>query len=196
MSPILQSLTESHAQNTPGALPAGGRALLRPVHAEDAELVQSFVRGLSPQSRRNRFFCALTELPQHMLRRLTQPDHKKEFGLLALAGSPDAPSVVGMAQYAPDQPGCAEFSVAVADAWHGRGLGTRLVQSLIRHASGTGVETLCAVMLPENRAMLALAERLGFALAANAEPGLLRVEKPLARGAAPRLAGALAVAWS
>lgn len=173
----------------------GREVLLRPVHAGDAASVQTFVRALSPQSRRNRFLCGLTELPSYVLRRLTQPDHPKELGLLAVAGGADASSVVGMAQYAPDGPGSAEFSVVVADAWQRQGLGMQLARALIHQASGLGVETLCAVMLAENRGMLALAGRLGFAITGSPEPGLVQVERLLTRAGAG-VPGHVVPAWS
>lgn len=155
--------------------------LLRPVRPEDAGRVQSFVRALSPQSRRSRFLGGLSELVPHMLQRLTQPDHPQEFGLLALAGGPGECSVVGMANCALTEGRSAEVAVVVADAWQRRGLGTRLLQSLACHTSG--VETLRAVVLAENRAMLALARRLGFRVLGNPEPGLVQVEKLLTTAA-------------
>lgn len=189
----------SRAGNILTAVPAATResdlVLLRPVVAEDAELVQSFVRALSPQSRRSRFLCGLTELPRYLLQRLTQPACPKEFGLLALADGPDACGVVGMAQYASEGPGCAEFSVAVADAWQRQGLGKRLVEALIDHAFRHGVETLCAVMLAENRGMLTLAERLGFPVVGSPEPGLVRVERRLARSSRHCTPGMVLPAW-
>lgn len=194
MSRVMRSFAETALPAVTAAVRDGRRVLLRPVDAGDAGLVQSFVRALSPQSRRSRFLCGLTELPLYVLRRLTQPNEPKEFGLLAVAGGPDAPSIVGMAQYALEGPGRAEFSVAVADAWQRQGLGTRLVRALISHASGLGIETLCAVMLAENQAMLALSERLGFPVIGNPEPGLVQVEKPLT-GAAGVL-GQFVPGWS
>lgn len=192
MSNMNRSITE-------GARPAmvrnGREVVLRPVEAGDAEQVQAFVRALSPQSRRSRFLCGLTELPSYVLRRLTQPAGPEEFGLLAVAGGPGAPGVVGMAQYAPDGPGRAEFSVAVADAWQRQGLGMQLVRAITHHARGLGVETLCAVMLADNRGMLALAGRLGFAVTGSPEPGLVQVEKSLARAGAA-FPGHIVPAWS
>lgn len=196
MSPIMGSLAEIAVPAVPAEVRDGRQVWLRPVHAGDAGLVQSFVRALSPQSRRNRFLYGLTELPLYALQRLTQPDYPKEFGLLALAGVPDARSVVGMAQYALEEPGRAEFSVAVADAWQRQGLGTRLAQALINHASVIGIETLCAVMLAENRAMLALAMRLGCPVVGNPEPGLVQIEKRLTRASGAGVPERFVPAWS
>lgn len=196
MSPIARPSAETAIAASSAAVRDGRRVLLRPVAAGDAGRVQSFVRALSPQSRRSRFFCGLTELPHHVLLRLTQPDYPKDSGLLALAGGPDDRSVVGMAQYASDGPGRAEFSVAVADAWQRQGLGARLIQALVHQASIAGVETLCAVMFAENRAMLALAEQLGFRAAGSPEFDLVQVERSLARKPGYCLPGRFVAAWA
>jgi acetyltransferase len=196
MSPIARSSSATDIPAVSAAVRDGRQVLLRPVAAEDAGRIQSFVRALSPQSRRNRFLYGLTELPRYVLQRLTQPNYPNEFGLLAVAGGTDAGSVVGMAQYALERPGRAEFSVAVADAWQRQGLGTRLFQALVPHASGAGVETLCAVMLAENQAMLALAGRLGFPIVGNPEPGLVQVESPLAGNPGRCPPGRPVPAWS
>ena len=155
--------------------------LLRPVGPEDADRVQSFVRALSPQSRRSRFLSGLSELLPYMLRRLTEPARPHEFGLLALAGDPGARSVVGMGHCALEEGSTAELAVVVADAWQRRGVGTRLVEALARHVSG--VEALRGIVLAENQAMLALARRLGFRVFGDREPGLVRIEKLLAPAA-------------
>jgi len=169
------------AAGAPATLRDGRRILLRPVRAGDAAAIQSFVRALSPQSRRRRFFSGLAELTPYMLRRLTQPVHPDDLGLVALADGAGAWSVVGMAQYALEEARCAELGVAVADAWQRQGMGTRFLRALTGHAMRSGIRTLCGVALAENRAALALFERLGWTALGSPEPGLVRVEKPLAR---------------
>ena len=163
----------------------GRQVLLRPVRAEDADRVQSFVRALSPQSRHSRFFGGLSELSPYLLRRLTRPARPTEFGLLALAGDPGARQVVGMAQYALEASCWAELGVVVADAWQRQGLGMRLIRMLGEHAARTGVRALRALTLTENHAVLALMRRLEWTLLGSPEPGLMQFEKPIARAAAP-----------
>ncbi len=159
----------------------GRQVLLRPVRANDARLVQDFVRSLSLQSRRRRFFSALSELTPYMLRRLTQPAYPQEFGLLALAGAAGSGEVVGMAQYALEAPCGAELGVVVADAWQRQGLATRFIQALGDHASLAGARTLRGLMLADNSAVLALMQRLRWTMLGTPEPGLVQFEKPLER---------------
>ena len=42
----------------------GSKVTLRPVLPQDADIMQSFVRTLSEESRRNRFFRALRSFPR------------------------------------------------------------------------------------------------------------------------------------
>jgi len=58
--------------------------------------------------------------------------------------------------------GVAEVSVYVAAAARGKGVGAALLQQLIEASEGAGVWTLQAGVFPENRASVALHERLGF----------------------------------
>jgi hypothetical protein len=72
-----------------------GRAVdARPVRARDAGQVQAFVRALSPQSRRERFFAPIAELSPRQLGRVVSGP-----GLSLAAWQPGG-SVVGLAQYA------------------------------------------------------------------------------------------------
>jgi acetyltransferase len=157
----------------------GRRALVRPVHAADAPLVQAFVRALSPESRRNRFFGAVRELSPAQLERMTRFDGATGLGLVALAD--EATRIVGIAQHAVCDPPHAELAVVVADDWQRQGLGERLVAALLAHAARRGIAAMQGFVLAANTPMLALASKLGFALEEDADPELVRVEKPLAR---------------
>src|SRR5438045_721244 len=74
----------------------------------------------------------------------------------------------------------AEFAVVVADAWQGQGLGERLLKALLEHAGRAGVGRVAGVTHLNNRPMRALARKLGFAIARDEDPDLLRLERALA----------------
>jgi hypothetical protein len=52
-------------------LPGGEHVTVRPAYPGDAEILQSYIRGLSATSRYNRFFGPLRELPPAELDRAT-----------------------------------------------------------------------------------------------------------------------------
>ena len=76
---------------------------------------------------------------------------------------PGREAIVGVARYVanPDQES-AEFAVTVADAWHGRGLGSALMHMLIARAKKRGFLRLIGIVLAINTPMLRLASSLAF----------------------------------
>jgi len=90
-------------------------------------------------------------------------DHLAEPRLVATVGG----EVAGWAALAPVSArrcycGVAENSVYVAREHHGRGVGRRLLEALLRDAEAVGIWTVQSQIFPENRASLALHERSGF----------------------------------
>lgn len=72
--------------------------------------------------------------------------------------------LVGLAEAHLDDPGMpqsAEISVSVLSAWHGRGLGRRLVASALAAAFGRGAECAEFALTPDNQAMARLVRSLG-----------------------------------
>ena len=175
-----------HARN-------GARVLLRPVHPQDLELVQAFVRELSPESRYNRFHGAIKELTAGMARWATQVDYDRHIALIAVVYRDGRETEIGAARYVVGADGeTAEFSVAVADAWQGQGLGARLLARLIEIAAQRGLRWIEGDVLASNRGMLALAHRLGFDYRKpHRDVRLVKVSRRLreqdARGASPRV---------
>ncbi len=148
---------------------------IRPVRPEDASaFVETFAR-LSPQTVRMRFFAPLKALSPSWLARLTQIDYDREMALVAVL-PPEQGGMVGVARLAADPDNeWAEYAVLVRDDVVRRGLGEALMRRLIAYARGRGIRVLEGRVLAENRAMLALAAKLGFARAPDPDdPGVVR----------------------
>ena len=177
-------------------LPAGGCVTLRPVGASDGAVLQAYVRGLSSESRYNRFFGALNELPPSELEHVTHLDRTHEVALVAEADVDGAPIVVAEARYAlsRERREC-EFALSIADTWHRKGIGTLIMADVERRAASLGAERLVADVLRSNAPMKALARKAGFGLAdVPRDARLIRIVKDLAspRTARPPLAGGAA----
>ncbi|MEW5864251.1 MAG: bifunctional acetate--CoA ligase family protein/GNAT family N-acetyltransferase [Pseudomonadota bacterium] len=143
------------------ALRDGRRIPVRPIRPEDAALELRFFERLSPRSRYQRFHHEMAQLPPQMLARFTQLDYDRELALVAL--DPESGELVGVGRYMPNPDGeSAEFALAVADDWQGRGIGRALLERLCECARATGYSTLWGHILNVNTDMLALAARLGF----------------------------------
>jgi len=150
-------------------MPDGITLTVRPIRPEDAQIEQAFVRSLSDESRYFRFMQAVHELTQEMLVRFTQIDYDREMALIAVVEpDPGVETQVAVARYTanPDKRSC-EFAIVVADDWQGRGIGTHLMQSLMRVAKSRGISLMEGEIMAGNAHMRGLMRRLGFKVRAN-----------------------------
>ncbi len=141
----------------------GTDVTLRPIRPEDAEMEHEFVRNLPQQSKYFRFLQNLKGLTREMLVRFTQIDYDREMALIAVCEQQDRQVEIGVARYitAPDGETC-EFAIVVADEWHHRGIGTRLMRVLINIAKARGLKTMKGEILSNNANMLGLMRKIGF----------------------------------
>jgi len=151
-------------------LPGGAPVLVRAIRPHDAGPLQAYVRGLSPESRRNRFLGILSELAPTELARITRMDRPGALALLAFAANRRhetmGDTLIGEAiqAIAPGAGRC-EIALSVRDDWQRRGLGTRLLQNMECRARMVGARLLIGDVLRTNTAMKSLARKLGFAIA-------------------------------
>ncbi len=159
-----------HEQLCP--LAGGGEYIVRPVHPDDADMLQAFVRSLSPESRYFRFVSSMQELPANMLARFTLIDYDREMALVALVTesttdadglTTESTRIVGVSRYItnPDRASC-EFSLVVADEFKGKGLGSRRRVSIMDFAREKGLTEIEGLVLANNPNMLKLMKGLGF----------------------------------
>jgi FixJ family two-component response regulator len=141
----------------------GTEVSIRAIQPGDAEIEQAFVRGLSARSRYLRFFSTIKELSPYMLEQFTHPRYPCNWALIATISDAERETEIGVVRYAASEvDSCAEFAIVVADEWQGLGIATQLLRELITVAERAGIERLEGLVLRENRAMLELANELGF----------------------------------
>jgi GNAT superfamily N-acetyltransferase len=160
---------------------------LRPARLSDGDALQAYVRGLSPQSRYNRFLGAGSELSASELARALAADGRDALTLLLTSRGEGRETVVGEARVAlwrPERAG--EFSLSIADDWRRLGLGSALLREIERKAAAAGIELLFGDVLRTNEQMIGLARRHGFRLGPGLEGRLVRIRKRL-EDAAPDL---------
>jgi len=157
----------------------GGEYTVRPIHPDDAHMLKDMMLHLSTESRYFRFISSIVELPPAMLARFTLIDYDREMALVAVFKERKAgpggqviekERIVGVSRYItnPDQSSC-EFALVVADDFSGKGLGSRLMLSIMDVARDKGLTEIEGLVLTKNPGMLKLMKSLGYTVEPFAE---------------------------
>jgi RimJ/RimL family protein N-acetyltransferase len=159
----------------------GTRILIRPLQLEDREdLVRGFEK-LSMGSRRFRFLTPIRKLSQYQLRSLIEVDHLNHVAVgVKDIGRPGKPGIaVGRFVRLEEESLTAEFAITVIDEYQKRGLGTLLLELLLRAAQERGIEVLQGFLLDDNLAMIRLLERFGAVIKRDSG-NVLQADLPVA----------------
>lgn len=163
----------------------GNRILMRPIRPADEHLYGAFIDRLTPQDIRFRFLAPRKEFSHRFIARFTQIDYARAMAFVALNEAED--ELLGVVRLAADADyRTAEFAIIVRSDLKGQGLGWLLMQHLIAYAEGEGLREITGQVLATNTTMLAMSEKLGFAVHGGSDdPGLreIALALPLAAGA-------------
>jgi len=140
----------------------GEKILLRPIKPEDELLFKKLFSSLSAETKRFRFFEIIKELSHEKLTRFCNLDNDREIAIVAELQKKEK-TIIGVARLILDTSGNnAEFAVLVSDSWQGKGLGKKLVDSIIRIAKDKAVKSIYSDVIYNNKKMLGLAKKMGF----------------------------------
>ncbi len=153
----------------------GSQAVLRPIRPEDFPAHTELMGRMTPQDLRYRFFGAVRKLERHQLARLTQIDYDREMAFIATRPRPEGGTeTVGVVRTVTDPDNRqAELAVLVRSDQKGTGLGTMLVEKIVRYHRARRTGAVLAQVLVENEAMLRLARKCGFTVRAGEEPDVM-----------------------
>ena len=167
-------------------LSSGGSVSVRPIRHDDDALEAAFARGLSRESTYQRMLTGAFKVTPEWVQSMTHIDYRLEMAFVATTAVNDVETFIGVARYVVDAAtGKAEIAIVIADDWQRRGLGRRLLERLLTHATEACVREVEGIVLAMNKPMLALARSLGFTV--HAEPGdatVVRIRRALAGASA------------
>ena len=154
----------------------------RPVHIRatnggDVAALRDFYARLGDTSTYYRFFGARRFIPDDELLRATQQDIHRQVTLLAEGDG----ETIGIGEYhgLPNREE-AEVAFAVADAHHGEGVATLLLEDLALIARAAGYRRLVAEVLPDNSAMANVFRTVGLVQRRWFDGGTVHVQLDLA----------------
>ena len=162
----------------------GETVLLRPVRPEDEPAHEDFVRRVSAEDFRLRFFSPMRALPHTEMARFTQIDYEREMAFIATRPHPeggDRPDeTLGVVRAITDPDNLrAEFAVLVRTDMKGQGLGEFLMRKIIAYCRQRGTREIVGDILRENQPMRTLATELGFQTVGSQGMDVVEVRLPL-----------------
>ena len=162
----------------------GTPLLVRPVRPQDEPLYPPFLRQVTPEDLRLRFFAPVKEFSHGFIARFTQIDYARAMAFVAI--NPSSGEMLGVGRlHMMTHRDTAEYAVLVRSDFKGRGLGWMLMQVLIAYARDEGIGTLEGEVLAENSSMLGMCAELGFAISESpSDPNIRVVRLPIASASA------------
>ena len=156
---------------------SGVKLFIRPLKIDDEEKLRDMFYELSDESRYLRFFTPLRTLPHSKAQPQVLLDYQERMAIGAFLGDPPGEKLVGVARYILDRrTNFAEVAVEVADPWQNQGIGTFLLNYLIRIARRQGIVGFTASVLADNRKMLKILENSGYQLKTKFQEGAYEIE--------------------
>lgn len=145
------------------ALNDGTRVLMRCITPADEERIREGIAKLSAESRYLRFFSPARRLPDAVVHRLADVDGHDHLGWGAICADCDDWPAIGAVHAVrhPDGGRVGEYSIAVLDAFQGKGLARMLTAALLIQCLAEDLLLLDIHMLSENDAARRLVKSLG-----------------------------------
>lgn len=140
----------------------GAELVVRPIRATDEEMMSDMFYDLSDQTIISRFFSMLKSMPHRRLQEFCCIDYEDEMSLVVIHGRSPRQKMVGVGSYHLNPAtNRSEIAFLVADAWQGKGIGTFLMQSLVKIAKSKKIAGFTAEVMRDNVAMIALMHKAG-----------------------------------
>ncbi len=159
----------------------GARVQIRPIKPADELALRQFHRGLSDRTVYLRYFSHLKlkqRVSHQRLSKVCHSDYATELVLIAEVRTLHSvpPKIIGVARLnVLTDMESAEVAVVVADAFHGKRLGSTMLQMLAQVARQRKIRNLVAITLCENRAFQHIFEKLGFDIQRDVNQGELQI---------------------
>jgi len=167
---------------SPWVMKDGGQVTIRPIRPEDEPLMVRFHETLSERSVYLRYFHLMNLEQRTTHERLTRIcfiDYDREMALVAVRRNPETgeSEILGVGRlmkiHGTQE---AETAVLISDHWQGRGLGKELLSRLLLVAADDKLAKVVADILPDNRGVMRICEKLGFSLKHSLDDEVVRAE--------------------
>ncbi|MBI5971470.1 MAG: GNAT family N-acetyltransferase [Deltaproteobacteria bacterium] len=157
---------------------------IRPIRPSDKKMLEGFFYRMTPLTRYYRFHYAKERITEEDLILLTEVTPPERFAYVAVAGTGEDERITGVGRWdmtasSAAQSVSAEIAFTVEDQTQIKGIGTILLEELVRAALGFSISRFIARVLPENTRMLEVFEESGFKFSKRMEESLYVIDVDL-----------------
>ena len=158
----------------------GGSIHVRAIRPDDKQRLREHSEGLSARSVYFRFLGPKKLLTDKDLAAFTDLDFVNRVALVASLGKGEDERIIGVGRYAvsetaADTPRSAELAFSVVDEYQHHGIGTLLLEHLLRIGREQGIRQFEAEVLADNKAMLGVIENSGVVARRTVNSGVVHV---------------------
>ncbi len=158
----------------------GVEIFFRPVKATDERAIQELIYDLPEQFVFTRFFQSLKSFPHKVAMPLAAIDYNDKMAIAAVIGKEEPEGrekIVAIGRYINNpNTGFAEIAFTTHQDWQNRGIGTFLLQYLIRIAKEKKIAGFTADVLRQNRPMLLVFSKSGYPMTTHLEEGVYELK--------------------
>jgi len=140
----------------------GTQVRLHPVKPEDENRFNEFLKSLSVETMRFRFFEIIKEMSHEMLTRYCNLDYDREIAVVAELNDGNKPIIGAVRLILDPDRKSGEFAVLVGDKLQGLGLGSKLMDLLVEIGKDMRVNKIYGYVSANNYKMLQLCKKKGF----------------------------------
>lgn len=160
----------------------GTKIFFRPIKATDERAIQEALYALPEQDVYTRFFHLVKSFSHKIAMPMAAINYNDEMAIVAITGKEEPESreqIVAVGRYFRDpHSNFAEVAFTTHHDWHNRGIGTFLLQYLVRIAKEKNIKGFTADVLSQNAPMLKVFSKTGYPLNTHLNAGVYELEIP------------------
>lgn len=159
----------------------GSVMILRPIKVDDVDRFLAFVSRLGADSQYLWMHHILPQMTPEDAQRFCTVDYINSFVLVGEVLKQNKKEIVAVGRYSRlPKKTSAVIAIVIEDAWRRKGIGTRLIENLVKAAKDNGIITFEADVSAKNNDVMALLKGYGYHIDRQIEDDAVHVAFPLA----------------
>ena len=149
----------------------------RPIKASDEDMMRRLFYQFSDESKYLRYFARVPTMPHQEMQKYVNIDYRSTLSIVGVITQNRSEEIIAEARYSyyPKEK-TYELAFIVDEEYQGKGISTFMAEYLVKIARERGLTTLCANVLPENKKMLQVFNKVSAEHSSKFSDGVVSVK--------------------